>query len=32
MTNELKSILKGIAGSILAAFLFYDITMAIYFA
>lgn len=32
MTNELKSILKGIAYSVLVAFAIYGITMAIYFA
>ena len=31
MTNELKSILKGIAYSVIAAFTIYGITMAIYF-
>ena len=32
MTNELKSILKGIAGSIATAFLVYGVVMAIYMA
>ena len=32
MTNELKSILKGIAGSIVASFAIYGVIMAIYFA
>ena len=32
MTNELKSLLKGIAYSIITAFTIYGVTMAIYFA
>ena len=32
MTNELKSILKGIAGSVIFAFTFYGVVMAIYIA
>lgn len=32
MTNEIKSILKGIAYSAITAFFIYGVTMAIYFA